>query len=1463
MRTRKKVCFLLVALVALVLCVSVGMTMVVGAKGFEVGIKYVTDYSSHADAVAAAAEVDLEKDEEAMVLLKNNGALPLSTTRKVSVFGSDADDFATALTEEGFTVNPTLFGTDSYDPDKIGKAAEQSLDNYNHVGIITLSRLYGETCDAPTALLPKMPEVQAGIYDAEENTTYQGDSTGTTKFQHADLYSVADSDGTVTEYKHSLMMSEAEERMIAYVKEHCDVVIVAWTGATTFEMKLLQDDLGVDGIIWTNEYGSSGAKAFAEILSGKINPSGKTEAVWYSDFTADPTWYNVAWQRQIYGFSGTTLGSFVAGATMAYGYTPEELDAFPADSDYQAAAESADMTASRYVGLKREGEAAGNEYTIWPANAGPVSGLSTMFDYGMGYDYRATIQYDEGIYMGYKYYETAYAEIAAGNYIPDRYTEADGYSDAAERAEAWYEDTVVYPFGYGLSYTHFDWELVDYDVEAWDNMASAANDSLYSMASDDVTEAQITFTVKVTNKGTVAGKDVVEIYSHAPYTSGEVEKSENVLVSFEKTALLSPGQSDILKLTVNIQDMASFDYNNANNNGYATYELDAGSEYEIRFQTDSHNTKAGMTDDGVTDGVFTLTDLANDVIMGYDDFTGNEAEAVLSQDNIYNSLGWDIDITKADHNGDSDSDFITRVDKDSTGRADMTLMTRADFKGTHPKNTYVYAEDLVRSDEYFALRNSLDGYDADYATYAEGTTVSAIWEEWEDGSDFTGGDASHNIIDSVTGDAISGFKGFHVGMWGTGVDGENEELKTFAADGTINGKKISQMTIAEQGENYENVAKFITMFGVDLADTAANGGASKWIDFMNQLSWYDILEVCSNGGSTCAVASIDKVKSNGSDSPRNWNGYNWGSMSAMAATWNKELCYKIGTIYGNLGKLNRGNEGADWWGPGGDIHRTPFCGRYNDYFSSDGYHGGMIAAAVISGAQSRGVACMIKHIALNDQEAFRGGASTYCTEQAARENQFKLFQIALQEGGAKATMGSLACIGDIYANCNYAFAKQILRDEWGWMGYFATDGYGVSAAYWPMDLLVRNGGWPLGSDPKTDNSAQNYLSGSYSEGNGTTLAEGVYTGYVDGTDATGSDIGKTYDYTVDISGEENARLNPTQWYWSRTVAQYVLYAQSTTGTIQNGIDLDTFSAADVTIETSQHSAVSKDISVASYAEDCGDNVKYAVTGGTLPEGIALSEAGVISGTTAESGVFTVEVTCTIDNWMTTTKTVVIDVDSKFVLDDPDGDFTSAKVGVAFGGIGGLYYLDSETDTTVYTYKVASGALPDGLTLNSATGEISGTPTAAGTFTARIAAVTVSQSTGGNQGQGGPNTPPGAGGGGGSSTTETVYGYYDLTIDVAEADPVDALEIRVSDGYVQYRLENGEWQNIISVDELKGAQGETGPQGPQGPQGEPGENAEGGCGSVVALGGVGVVLAAAALAYAVVMLVKRRGANKKD
>lgn len=196
------------------------------------------------------------------------------------------------------------------------------------------------------------------------------------------------------------------------------------------------------------------------------------------------------------------------------------------------------------------------------------------------------VEYREGIYSDYRYYETGY---------DDKEAEKEG------TGAAWYDSQVLYPFGYGLSYTTFKWDL-----------AGIAKDKTISSE-----KQTITMKVRVTNTGSVAGKDVVQLYYSAPYTPGEIEKASANLGDFAKTKLLKPGESDIVTLQIVAQDMASFDWNDANDNGFQGYELEKGI-YNISARRNSHEV--------VINEQFTLAD---DIECRTDYISGKEVTPVF------------------------------------------------------------------------------------------------------------------------------------------------------------------------------------------------------------------------------------------------------------------------------------------------------------------------------------------------------------------------------------------------------------------------------------------------------------------------------------------------------------------------------------------------------------------------------------------------------------------------------------------------------------------------------------------------------------------------------------------------------------------------------------------------------------------------------------------------------------------
>ena len=228
---------------------------------------------------------------------------------------------------------------------------------------------------------------------------------------------------------------------------------------------------------------------------------------------------------------------------------------------------------------------------------GCLPDTTDKYDGGMYY----SVDYEEGIYVGYRYYETR--------------GETDG--------EDWYNANVVYPFGYGLSYTTFDWTVGD---------ASASEIELGTT---------ITVPVTVKNTGSVAGKDVVQLYASAPYTLGGIEKAHKVLVGFAKTKLLQPGESETVTVSFDPYSASSYDYRDANSNGFSGYELEAG-EYTLYVSRNAHESEKAIA-----------LNLAADVQIGTDPTTDSEVVNRYTDSEDFLDSDWQLDamLSRADWEG--------------------------------------------------------------------------------------------------------------------------------------------------------------------------------------------------------------------------------------------------------------------------------------------------------------------------------------------------------------------------------------------------------------------------------------------------------------------------------------------------------------------------------------------------------------------------------------------------------------------------------------------------------------------------------------------------------------------------------------------------------------------------------------------------------------------------------------------
>lgn len=211
------------------------------------------------------------------------------------------------------------------------------------------------------------------------------------------------------------------------------------------------------------------------------------------------------------------------------------------------------------------------------------------------------VDYEEGINVGYRYYETRAFEEEKKN-----------------PSSSWYKDNVVFPFGYGLSYTDFEWKLS-------------------SISHDKITNGseEIEVKINVKNTGKVAGKDVVQLYYTVPYTKDGIEKSYKVLGDFAKTSLLEPGASEDIVLKLSARDMASYDYNDKNKNDFKGFELEKGT-YTLTVAKNVHSK-----------GIEKTLDLSNDIKFTKDAVTDHDIENRF--DDV--SAGLDQVMSRSDYEG--------------------------------------------------------------------------------------------------------------------------------------------------------------------------------------------------------------------------------------------------------------------------------------------------------------------------------------------------------------------------------------------------------------------------------------------------------------------------------------------------------------------------------------------------------------------------------------------------------------------------------------------------------------------------------------------------------------------------------------------------------------------------------------------------------------------------------------------
>lgn len=505
----------------------------------EVTSVYPTQKATNkAEAFANAQEVNLKLAEEGFVLLKNeNAALPMNKGARISVFSKNS-------------VNLSYGGS--------GSGGFDTSNNKN---------LYESLNDAGFVTNPTLKNFYESSQSGPVRTANSSD------LDNGDNQKIATAETPQSKYTDAVRNSYADYSDAA-------LVVITRIGGEGFDLPRYQGD-----------------------SEGAVSPDSH---------------YLELDQNEIDLLTAVTDGTFKRVVVVFN--TPSSFEAtFLKDSAYAAFADKID--AAVWIGftgsngitalgeiLNGDVNPSGRLVDTWAADftknpsfvnfgTGCLPDTTDKYDGGMYY----SVDYEEGIYVGYRYYETR--------------GETDG--------EDWYNANVVYPFGYGLSYTTFDWTVGD---------ASASEIELGTT---------ITVPVTVKNTGSVAGKDVVQLYASAPYTLGGIEKAHKVLVGFAKTKLLQPGESETVTVSFDPYSAASYDYRDANSNGFSGYELEAG-EYTLYVSRNAHESEKAIA-----------LNLAADVQIGTDPTTDSEVVNRYTDSENFLDSDWQLDamLSRADWEG--------------------------------------------------------------------------------------------------------------------------------------------------------------------------------------------------------------------------------------------------------------------------------------------------------------------------------------------------------------------------------------------------------------------------------------------------------------------------------------------------------------------------------------------------------------------------------------------------------------------------------------------------------------------------------------------------------------------------------------------------------------------------------------------------------------------------------------------
>lgn len=570
----------------------------------------------------------------------------------------------------------------------------------------------------------------------------------------------------------------------------------------------------------------------------------------------------------------------------------------------------------------------------------------------------------EGIYTGYKYYETRYydAVMGQGN------ASTAAHDETAFGGSVWnYDDEVSYTFGYGVEGSSFSEEIMATNID-WTG------------------ETDSTVTVKVTNTGDAAAKHSVQLYVSVPYTDYDresgLEKSAIQLVGYAKTGeakestfadyvLLKPGESEDVTITFNAQDIYSYDTKHDHDGYEGAYLLEAGDYYFA-------------TGNGAHEAV-------NAVL------NAQRGDAALPTTGACRVERVDSDLTITERNGVTIQNRMGDADLNAwNAGTTVTYLTRNDWAGTFPTSV----EGVMATEDMIAyLRNAT--YDAaQERMHYDGPTA------------FTYG-------------ADNGVKA--VDLIGLDYDDPAYELA------------LQELTLQDFTNQY--LAYLEEMQTLAMPKESPADSPLGLIAKIGQRTAGTIYEVAADDPAYGHMTNV----------------YTGGPV--VAATFSPLLQSEEGRMIAN-DALWAGY--TDWFGPGMNLHRTPYNLRNICYYSEDPVLTGMAGTYVHTAAYRLGLVTATKHFAFNDQETNRDGIAVFMNEQAARENELRGFQIAIRKDSIKGIMSAFNRVGCTHIAAHRGVMNGILRGEWGWNGYMMTDSVKSSAYFLPRECIMAGNDMMLG-----------------------------------------------------------------------------------------------------------------------------------------------------------------------------------------------------------------------------------------------------------------------------------------------------------------------------------------------------------------------------------------------------------------